>query len=48
MNGYLNTTSLRNEIIILREITQKTSIDILCIVETTHDESFQDSQFKTN
>ena len=45
--GYLKN-SLRNKIDYLREVFKKVQIDILCIVETSLDDSFLNSQFKSN
>ena len=46
--GYLNVNSLRNKIDDFREVCKKVQIEILCIDETKHDDSFPDSQFKIN
>ena len=41
----MNINSIRNKIISLRELVNKSPIDILCIDENKIDESFPDSQF---
>ena len=43
--GHLSINLLRNNLIDLREIVSKVSLDIACIDETKLDESFPDSQF---
>ena len=42
--GHLSINLLRNNLIDLREIVSKVSLDIACIDETKLDESFPDSQ----
>ena len=44
--GCLNISSLSEDIIYLRETCFKTSIDILCIDETTLDSSYTNAQFQ--
>ena len=43
--GYLNTNSLSEKIIYLREICLKSSIDILCVDEMKLDLSYPNAQF---
>ena len=48
MIGYLNINFLRDKIINLRKITQKSPIDILWACETKIFKSFPDLEFKTD
>ena len=43
--GYLNTNTLQNKIISLREIIAKVPLDVFCVDETKLDDSFPNSQF---
>ena len=43
--GYLNTNTLQNKIISLREIIAKAPLDVFCVDETKLDDSFPNSQF---
>ena len=43
--GYLNTNTLQNKIISLREIIAKAPLDVFCVDETNLDDSFPNSQF---
>ena len=45
MIGYLNINSLRNKIDYLRDICNKSPLNIFCINETKIDSSFPDAQF---
>ena len=44
--GYINVDSLREKIIILRELLSKAPIDTLCVDETKLHASFPHHQFK--
>ena len=46
--GYINVDSLREKIIILRELLSKAPIDILCVDETKLHASFPHHQFKVS
>ena len=43
--GYLNTNTLQNKIISLREIIAKAPLDVFCVDETKLDDSIPNSQF---